>query len=164
MTTHTVIDSPIGPLTLVRTGAGLAAVYLERHKRMPDPATFGVRTKSGFDQVISQFDEYFAGTRTDFDLPCNPHGTPFQLEVWAMLRKIPYGETRTYGQLAEQLGDRQLARAVGSADARNPLSVIVPCHRVIAASGALTGYAGGLDRKQWLLDFEAKKIRSGSVV
>ena len=101
-----------------------------------------------------QLQEYFAGDRREFDLPLAPAGNPFRQQVWALLQEIPYGETRSYGDLARQLGDRNLAQAVGSANARNPVSIIIPCHRVVGAAGALTGYAGGLDRKHFLLGLE----------
>jgi methylated-DNA-[protein]-cysteine S-methyltransferase len=108
-----------------------------------------------FGQVTRQLDEYFAGDRTEFDLPLHPIGTPFQLEVWEALTAIPYGEVRSYGQVAEQLGRPGASRAVGLANGRNPIAVIVPCHRVIGASGSLTGYGGGIHRKRLLLDLEA---------
>jgi len=101
-----------------------------------------------------QLDEYFAGTRTDFDLELAPHGTPFQLEVWEQLRAIPYGETISYGQLADRVGRPGAARAVGSANGQNPIAIIVPCHRVIGADGSLTGFGGGLPWKRWLLQRE----------
>jgi methylated-DNA-[protein]-cysteine S-methyltransferase len=154
--THTVIDSPIGPLTLVAEDGNLVGVYMPRHRRHIDPHshTFGARVDIGFDDVIDQLGEYFAGTRTEFDLPLRPRGDDFQLRVWDLLTRIPYGETRSYGQLARELGDPALAREVGAANARNPLTIVVPCHRVVGADGRLVGYAGGLDRKRFLLDLE----------
>ena len=108
-----------------------------------------------------QLGEYFAGERRDFELPLAPVGNPFRQRVWSLLREIPYGQTRSYGDLARQLGDRNLAQAVGAANARNPLSIIVPCHRVVGAAGQLTGYAGGLDRKHFLLGLEdARRVQS----
>ena len=154
--THTVFDSPIGPLTLVAHDGVLAGVYFPEHSRLPDPETFGALVPTGFDAVTEQLDEYFRGERTEFDLPIAPRGSAFQLSVWSLLRQIPYGETRSYGQLARGLGKVSLAREVGGANARNPLSVIVPCHRVVGADGRLVGYAGGLERKQFLLDLEAR--------
>lgn len=155
---HAVIDSPIGRLTLVADGGALTAVYMENHKRGPAPETLGPEAVPARDAVLArtrdQLGEYFAGERREFDLPVAPIGNPFRQRVWAMLRQIPYGETRTYGELAGGLGDRNLAQAVGSANARNPVSVIIPCHRVIGAAGALTGYAGGLERKHFLLGLE----------
>jgi methylated-DNA-[protein]-cysteine S-methyltransferase len=108
-----------------------------------------------FPDAEVQLDEYFAGKRTQFDLPLHPIGTPFQIEVWEALKAIPYGEVRSYGDIAEQIGRPGASRAVGLANGRNPISVIVPCHRVIGASGSLTGYGGGLERKRLLLDLEA---------
>jgi len=152
--THSMIDSPIGQLTLVAQDDGLAGVYMEQHRRRPAEDLLGEGVDSGFEQVAQQLGEYFAGTRTAFDLVLRPHGNDFQLRVWELLTKIPYGETRSYGQLAQDLGDPALAQAVGAANGRNPLSVIVPCHRVVGADGSLVGYAGGLDRKRFLLDLE----------
>jgi methylated-DNA-[protein]-cysteine S-methyltransferase len=114
------------------------------------------RDDSAFTEACGQLDEYFAGERTEFDLPLNPAGTPFQRRVWDALKTIPYGEIRSYGEIAEQIGRPGAARAVGLANGRNPISIVVPCHRVIGASGALTGYGGGLERKQYLLDLETR--------
>lgn len=153
---HTTIDSPLGELTLVAHDGALAGLYFAEHARRPPSNTFGVRDDTGFAAAVEQLGEYFRGARTEFDLPLPlaPRGDAFQLRVWELLRRIPYGQTRTYGQLATELGDSALARAVGAANGRNPISVIVPCHRVVGANGALTGYAGGLARKQFLLDLE----------
>ncbi len=155
---HAVIDSPIGLLTLAADGDAITAVYMENHKRGPAPETLGPEVDPAGAVVLArtrdQLGEYFAGERREFDLPLAPAGNPFRQRVWALLREIPYGETRSYGDLARQLGDRNLAQAVGSANARNPVSVIIPCHRVIGAAGALTGYAGGLERKHFLLGLE----------
>jgi methylated-DNA-[protein]-cysteine S-methyltransferase len=155
-TNHTVIDSPLGEMTLVAHDGILAGVYFSEHTRRPDVATFGPRENTGFERVTQQLDEYFRGERSQFDLELAPRGDAFQLRVWNLLRRIPYGQTRSYGQLAAELGDASLARAVGAANGRNPLSVIVPCHRVVGADGRLVGYAGGLERKQFLLDLEAR--------
>ena len=152
--THTDLASPIGPLTVVAADGVLCGLYFPAHKRLPDPETFGRRTDDGFDAVRDQLAAYFAGERTTFDLDLAPVGDPFKQRVWAMLREIPYGETRSYGDLARLLGDRNLAQAVGHANALNPISIVVPCHRVVAADGNLTGYAGGLERKRFLLDLE----------
>jgi methylated-DNA-[protein]-cysteine S-methyltransferase len=152
--THTVLASPIGPLTVVADDGALCGLYFPGHKRLPDPLTFGPCTAEGFDAVRDQLAAYFAGDLTTFDLELAPIGDPFKQEVWSLLRGIPYGETRSYGDLARLLGDRNLAQAVGHANALNPISIIVPCHRVVAADGSLTGYAGGLDRKRFLLDLE----------
>lgn len=153
--THTVVDSPIGPLTVVNHDGALAGLYFPGHLRMPPVSSFGERTDDGFAVVREQLDEYFAGTRTSFDLPLDPQGDAFKQKVWALLREIPFGETRTYGALATELGDRNLAQAVGHANALNPISIVQPCHRVVGADGALTGFAGGLERKRFLLDLEA---------
>jgi methylated-DNA-[protein]-cysteine S-methyltransferase len=159
--THTVIASPLGDLTAVAEDGVLCGLYFERHRRGPKTEELGTYLalgepggESGFDQVRRQLDEYFAGTRTRFELPLAPAGNEFQRQVWRLLTEIPFGETRSYGDLARQLGDVSLAQAVGAANGRNPVSVIVPCHRVVGADGSLTGYAGGLDRKRFLLDLE----------
>lgn len=154
MRTHTNIDSPIGVLTLVNSDAMLSAVYMNDHTRKPGAQTFGDRTSAGFGEATEQLEEYFSGQRREFALNLAPEGSQFQRRVWDLLADIPYGQTRTYGQLADQLGDRHVIRAVGSANARNPISIIVPCHRVIGADGSLTGYAGGLERKKFLLELE----------
>jgi methylated-DNA-[protein]-cysteine S-methyltransferase len=153
--THTTIDSPLGDLTLVARGGTLRGVYFPGHWYPPAPAALGIRSASGFDEPAQQLAEYFAGTRSSFELATATIGDEFQRRVWRLLNEIPYGETTTYGELAHELGDPSLARAVGSAVGRNPLSVIVPCHRVIGKDGSLTGYAGGLERKRLLLDLEA---------
>lgn len=154
MRNYCIIDSPIGELTLVNTDGVLAGVYMDGHAHEPDRTTFGERTAAGFEQATDELGEYFAGQRTEFTLPLAPVGSDFQRKVWQLLTKIPYGQTRSYGQLADELGDRAVVRAVGAANGRNPISVVVPCHRVIGADGSLTGYAGGLDRKQFLLALE----------
>jgi methylated-DNA-[protein]-cysteine S-methyltransferase len=154
MRTHTVIDSPIGPLTLINTDGVLSGLYMDRQAHRPAEARFGKRTDSGFDAIKEQLAEYFVGARTAFDLPLRPDGAAFDLSVWQKLPAIPYGATRSYGQIATELGDRSLAQAVGAAIGRNPLSIVVPCHRVIGANGALVGYAGGLKRKVYLLALE----------
>lgn len=152
--THTFIDSPIGTLTLVRDEAGLTGVFMPEHRPAPNQAGFGERDDAAFADAVQQFGEYWAGERTGFDLPLAPVGTEFQLRVWSVLRAIPHGETRTYGWIAAQLGQPTAVRAVGLANGRNPLSIVVPCHRVVGASGALTGYAGGVERKRFLLEHE----------
>lgn len=151
---HTVVESPVGPLTLVGDGAALIGLYFDGHLRTPRLTDLGPRADDGFDAATRQLGEYFAGTRRDFDLELAPRGSAFEKQVWALLTKIPYGETRTYGQLAAELGDPGAAQAVGNANGWNPISIIVPCHRVVGASGSLTGYAGGLRRKRFLLSLE----------
>lgn len=154
--THTTIDTPIGELTLVGEDDALAGVYYPGHWTRPDRATFGARADGGvFAAAERQLLEYLAGARTAFTLPIALHGDGFQRRVWERLTEIPYGETITYGEIARELGDPTLARAVGGAVGHNPLSVIVPCHRVVGKDGTLTGYAGGLARKRFLLDLEA---------
>jgi len=154
MRTHTVVDSPIGALTVVHTDGVLSALYLPEHARRPEASTFGDCTVDGFAEVTEQLAEYFAGQRTVFTMAVAPIGSAFQQRVWTLLRQISYGQTRSYSQLAAQLGEARMIRAVGSANARNPISVVIPCHRVIGANGALTGYAGGVARKDYLLTLE----------
>lgn len=156
-TRWTMTDSPIGPLLLTADDGGLTRLYMEVRRHGPDEVQAQWRRDdSAFTEARRQLDEYFAGERTEFDLPLNPAGTPFQLTVWKALKTIPYGEIRSYGEIAEQIGRPGAARAVGLANGRNPISIVVPCHRVIGASGALTGYGGGLERKQYLLDLETR--------
>src|SRR5690606_2589885 len=157
-TCHTVIDSPIGPLTLVTDGEALTGLYMETH-RHARPASWGTRVGLAEApgvrrETARQLGEYFAGERTDFDLPLRPQGTPFQQAVWQALRSIGYGETISYAELARRVGSPSASRAVGLANGRNPISVVVPCHRVIGANGSLTGYGGGLERKRRLLELE----------
>lgn len=156
--THTVIDSPVGPLTLVATDGVLSGLYMRRQRHRPPDEIFGERDPEPFTEVTRQLHAYFEGQHTDFDLPMVLAGTAFQQRVWTALRDIPYGETTTYGQLAEELGQPTAARAVGLANGKNPISIIVPCHRVIGSTGNLTGYGGGLPTKQHLLDFERSTI------
>ncbi|MEV6352224.1 methylated-DNA--[protein]-cysteine S-methyltransferase [Streptomyces hydrogenans] len=152
---HTVVDSPYEPLTLVAVDGVLSRVHMTGQRHRPPEETFGDRDPRPFGEAVRQLDAYFAGELTDFDLPLHLEGTPFQLRVWEQLRLIPYGETRTYGELAEALGSPGASRAVGLANGKNPVGVIVPCHRVIGSGGSLTGYGGGLDRKRRLLAFES---------
>ncbi|MGH8823319.1 MAG: methylated-DNA--[protein]-cysteine S-methyltransferase [Jiangellaceae bacterium] len=166
MTTYwTSVVSPLGPLLLTADDEGLTGLHMDGETHGPTaPRPDWVEDAAPFAEVARQLDEYFAGDRTDFDLPLNPTGTPFQLQVWEALTAIPYGEVRSYGQIAEQLGRSGASRAVGLANGRNPIAVIVPCHRVIGASGSLTGYGGGLERKRLLLDLEARKSPQTSLV
>jgi methylated-DNA-[protein]-cysteine S-methyltransferase len=158
---HTTMDSPIGPLTLVAADGALTGVYMDRQRYRPGPETFGDRDHSPFAPAISQLEDYFAGRLTEFDLPLAFVGTPFQRLVWEALRKVPYGQTVSYGQLADRLGRPTAARVVGLANGHNPISIIVPCHRVVGANGDLTGYGGGLERKRHLLDFERNTVQRG---
>ncbi|MER5770719.1 methylated-DNA--[protein]-cysteine S-methyltransferase [Streptomyces sp. NPDC001985] len=152
---HTVVDSPCGALTLVATDGVLSGLYMTDQRHRPGEETFGERDAGPFGETIRQLDAYFARELTTFDVPLRLQGTEFQRGVWERLLAIPYGETRTYGELAEELGRPTASRAVGLANGRNPVSIIVPCHRVIGSSGSLVGYGGGLPRKQRLLAFEA---------
>jgi len=153
-TVHAVIDTPVGELTLVGDGHALSGLYFPDHTHHPGIGTFGARDDRAFITARTQLAEYFAGERTEFDLPLIPQGNEFQRSVWRLLATIPYGRTRSYGQLAATLGDVGLARAVGAANGRNPISIVVPCHRVVGRDGSLTGYAGGLHRKAFLLELE----------
>ncbi|CAM5697593.1 Methylated-DNA--protein-cysteine methyltransferase OS=Streptomyces alboniger OX=132473 GN=CP975_29870 PE=3 SV=1 [Streptomyces alboniger] len=152
---HTVIDSPYGPLTLVGDDGVLCGLYMTDQRHRPAEETFGTRAQAPFAAAEEELEAYFTGELKEFTLELDLHGTPFQRSVWNHLRKIPYGETRTYGELADALGNPSASRAVGLANGRNPVGIIVPCHRVVGANGGLTGYGGGLDRKQRLLDFES---------
>lgn len=155
MRQHTVTDSPYGPLTLVAEDGVLCGLYMTGQRHRPSEDTFGVRDETPFGAAIDQLKAYFAGELKEFTLELRLNGTEFQRRVWDQLRRIPYGETRSYGQLADALGNSGASRAVGLANGRNPIGIIVPCHRVVGANGGLTGYGGGLDRKQRLLDFES---------
>jgi methylated-DNA-[protein]-cysteine S-methyltransferase len=152
--THITIESPIGELTLVASDGVLGGIYFPGHWHMPAPEVFGTRSERGFEQVQQQLGEYFAGERTEFELATTVIGEEFQRRVWELIDRIPYGQTTTYGEMAQELGDPALAREVGAAVGRNPLSIVVPCHRVVGKDGKLTGYAGGLERKRFLLELE----------
>jgi methylated-DNA-[protein]-cysteine S-methyltransferase len=157
----TVYDSPIGPLTLVASDAGLRELSFPGRSRVPAEAA-----KAPLPEATEQLDAYFAGELRRFDLPLDLHGTPLQQAVWRALLEIPYGETATYGEQAARIDASlfdadvepwQRARVVGAANGRNPVAIVVPCHRVIGADGSLTGYGGGLDRKRALLDLERNR-------
>lgn len=149
---HTVLDSPVGPLTLVAQDGALVGLYMGDETHRSD---LGEEDRTAFAEAERQLGEYFAGERTAFDLPLSLQGTPFQKSVWKELAAIPYGGTATYGEIAERIGRApSSARAVGSANGANPISIVVPCHRVVGADGSLTGYAWGTDRKRFLLDLE----------
>ncbi|MEU1271027.1 methylated-DNA--[protein]-cysteine S-methyltransferase [Streptomyces sp. NPDC005799] len=154
MKQHTVITSPYGPLTLVAENGVLCGLYMTDQRHRPAEETFGDRDDSPFGEAEEQLTAYFDGELKEFTLELRLNGTPFQRTVWDQLRRIPYGETRSYGQLAAALGNPAASRAVGLANGKNPVGIIVPCHRVVGADGSLTGYGGGLPRKQRLLDFE----------
>ena len=159
MRTHTVIDSVVGTLTLVAEEGAIVGLYMDLQRHRPDDDELGEPNPRGrevepFKAAADQLDAYFAGELTRFDLPLAPHGSEFQRRVWAALQEIPYGRTESYGELAGRIGSPGGARAVGLANGKNPIGIIIPCHRVVGADGSLTGYGGGLDRKKQLLDFE----------
>jgi methylated-DNA-[protein]-cysteine S-methyltransferase len=156
--THTVVASPIGPLTVVREDGALVRLAMAPPGQFTD-GVLGERTDDGFAEVIRQLDQYFAGERTAFDLPLRPVGSGFELAVWDQLTRIPYGETRSYGWVAAAVGEPGGAQPVGAANGRNPLAIVVPCHRVIGADGSLVGFGGGLARKRFLLDLEQRDSR-----
>jgi methylated-DNA-[protein]-cysteine S-methyltransferase len=157
-TRHAVIDSPLGELTLVAEDDALAGVYFRHHWHRPAEDTFGPRVDADSHTLLAkariQLTDYLAGDRYGFDLPVRLRGDEAQHRVWQLLTTIRYGETVTYGELAAALADGTTAQEVGQAVGRNPLSIIVPCHRVVGRNGQLTGYAGGLRRKQFLLELE----------
>ena len=156
MNSYTTFDSPLGQILLVSDGSLLTGVYFSGQKYEPEPGP-GWRREPDlgiFQDASLQLREYFAGRRRQFDLPLHLRGTPFQMKVWNALLEIPLGSTVSYGELAGRIMRKDAVRAVGAAVGRNPVSVIVPCHRVIGSGGPLTGYAGGLERKRALLDLE----------
>lgn len=156
---HTQVETALGALTLVAEDGALMGLYFPGHWHLPGASTFGVGVEAAEDEVFVranvELDAYLAGERQAFDVPIRTRGDEFSERVWAMLKEIPHGATTTYGALSERLGNRRLARRVGQAVGRNPISILIPCHRVVGANGSLAGYAGGLERKQWLLELEA---------
>jgi methylated-DNA-[protein]-cysteine S-methyltransferase len=160
MPNHFLMESPIGPLTLVKTNGVLSALYMGAHVDQ-GAAQLGPRVDAGFEDVVQQLEEYFARKRKVFTVAIAPAGTSFQQRVWTELQTIPYGETRSYRELADAIGNRSAMRAVGAANGRNPISIIVPCHRVIGSNGTLVGYGGGLERKRFLLDLERHDLFTG---
>ena len=161
MNYFTYLDSPIGRLLLTSDGEALTGLYMdvpardaERHVERAVKGGTEDPAAAPLPQAARQLAEYFAGVRREFDLPLALHGTPFQQRVWRALTEIPFGETWSYGQLAKRIGNPKASRAVGLANGSNPISILVPCHRVIGADGSLTGYGGGMERKQWLLRHE----------
>jgi methylated-DNA-[protein]-cysteine S-methyltransferase len=159
MRTHTVIESVVGPLTIVAEDGQIRCLYMDLQRHRPDDDELGEPDPRGRDAELfraaaDQLDSYFAGELTTFDLPLAPLGSEFQQRVWAALQEIPYGETESYGQLAERIGSPGAARAVGLANGKNPIGIVIPCHRVVGSDGSLTGYGGGIDRKRQLLDLE----------
>ena len=153
MTKYTIFDGPEGPLLLAVDDDGrLVRLHFAHDTRAIDADW--VEDADALAPIIRQLEEYFAGERTEFDLALAPTGTPFQLEVWDQLCRIPYGETISYGELAKRVDRPGAARAVGAANGQNPIAIVVPCHRVIGADGSLTGFGGGLPWKRWLLNRE----------
>jgi len=157
-TRHAVIESPLGQLTLVAKGDALTGLYFRHHWYRPAPDKMGTKVDAGSDELLAnaraQLTDYLAGRRHGFNLPTRLHGDQAQQRIWQLLSTIPYGETLTYGDLAAALADGTTARQVGQTVGRNPVSIVVPCHRVVGKNGRLTGYAGGLTRKQRLLELE----------
>ena len=158
MTWYTCLNTPIGSIRLTSDGASLTGIHLEADRYSRASLSDSQRRDDAqpFARAKQQLAAYFRGELTEFDLPLAPEGTPFQREVWEELRRIPYGTTVSYGEVARRLGRPKSSRAVGMANGRNPIPIVVPCHRVIGADGSLTGYGGGLDRKRALLDIEAR--------
>lgn len=155
--THRLHSTPAGEYVIVVDDDGaLTGIYRTGQAHLPPEETWGERDDEAAPDAARQLDEYFAGTRTEFDLPLAPRGTDFQKAVWAAIARVPYGQTRTYGEVAAELGRPGASRAVGAATGRNPISIVVPCHRLVGSSGALTGYAGGLEAKVLLLDLERR--------
>jgi methylated-DNA-[protein]-cysteine S-methyltransferase len=164
----TTMDSPMGLLTLIATATGLRAVLWPSDDPARVPPGEVAKTTEATDHpvlvaAVDQLSEYFAGDRQSFDLLLDPIGTDFQQSAWMALRAIPYGTTVSYGEQAAAMGDKRKARAVGAANGRNPISIIVPCHRVVGSNGSLTGFAGGLESKQWLLDHESKTAQPSEI-
>jgi len=156
--TYTSMESPIGPLLLAGDERGLSLVYFVNGRRPKSPPRNWVEDKKPFKEVVRQLQAYFEGKLKDFDLPLVLEGTEFQLLVWRNLRKIPYGETVSYGQLARRIGSPDAARAVGLANGSNPIPIIIPCHRVIGSNGDLIGFGGGLPIKKKLLSLESRQL------
>jgi methylated-DNA-[protein]-cysteine S-methyltransferase len=161
--TQVTLDSPIGPLTVIAENGAICGLYMDAQRHAPAVSSLGKPADpeaEPFAAVAAQLAAYFAGQLTEFDLPLATEGTGFQQRVWAALRAIPYGQTVSYGELARRIGSPAAGRAVGLANGRNPIAVVVPCHRVIGADGSLTGYGGGIDRKRFLLDLE-RRVAAG---
>ncbi len=157
MISYTEYTSPLGTLLLAATDKGLCGLYFEEHKYFNGPQGWRRDASHPHLQATTrQLEEYFAGTRTDFDIALDLAGTPFQQSVWMVLQSLPYGETTSYQEIARRIANPKAIRAAGTAIGRNPVSIIVPCHRVLGTSGDLSGYAGGLERKRYLLAHEGK--------
>jgi methylated-DNA-[protein]-cysteine S-methyltransferase len=155
---HAFLETPLGSLLCTARGDALTGLYFPAHRYPPREAELGAPADPAGDPLLEeagrQLREYLDGRRRDFDLPLAPRGEDFSLRVWELLRELPFGETTTYGALARRMGNRHLAQRVGQVVGHNPLSIVIPCHRVVGADGSLTGYAGGLDRKRFLLELE----------
>jgi methylated-DNA-[protein]-cysteine S-methyltransferase len=152
------VDSPVGPLTLAGVGSTLMHLRMADQAHEPDRSGWQPAGDRAFDDAVEQLQAYFAGALTEFDVDLRLDGTDFQRRVWTALRAIPYGQTRTYGEIATEIGSPAASRAVGLANGRNPIGIIVPCHRVIGSTGGLTGYGGGIDRKRTLLALEKNRL------
>jgi methylated-DNA-[protein]-cysteine S-methyltransferase len=159
---YTTLDSTVGALLLTSNGDAITGLFMEKHKGGPKPISDWRRDDELFREAADQLRAYFAGELTEFELPIATGGAPFQQSVWAELRNIPYGSTISYGELARRIGNPKAPRAVGAANGDNPISIIIPCHRVIGSNGKLTGYGGGIERKKFLLEFEAETLAKRS--
>jgi methylated-DNA-[protein]-cysteine S-methyltransferase len=159
----TTVPSPVGRLTLVGAGESVVGLYFDDDPHAAKARADAARDDRRLRAAVTQLEEYFAGTRTAFDLALAPEGTPFQKKVWAALCRIPFGDTASYGQIARAIGKPAASRAIGGANHRNPIAIIVPCHRVIGADGSMTGYGGGLRRKRMLLELESRVAASGQL-
>jgi len=157
-TFFTSLDSPIGALFLTSNGEAITELFMEKHTGGPKPIGDWRRDDDLFREAADQLRAYFAGELTEFDLPLATAGTQFQQSVWAELRKIPFGSTISYGELARRIGRPNAPRAVGAANGSNPISIIIPCHRLIGSNRNLTGYGGGIERKKFLIEFEAETL------
>lgn len=156
---HTTILSPVGTITLLASDRGITGLYMENHKGGPAAVhPDWIQDPAPFRDLHEQLDAYFAGTLRNFNIPLDLKGTPFQLEAWRALVEIPYGQTASYREQAQRIHRPAAIRAVGTANGRNPISIVVPCHRVIGTNGTLTGYGGGLERKRFLLDLERRPL------
>lgn len=153
------IPSPIGHLLIVGDGRWITGLFMTRQRRFPT-LEGALEDPGAFDDAVRQLGEWFEGRRRTFELDVRPRGSAFQQQVWDVLREIPFGATMTYGEVARRVGRAGSARAIGSAVGRNPVGIVIPCHRVVGAGGALTGYAAGLDRKRWLLEHERRYAAS----
>lgn len=162
MLSITTMPSPVGELTIGASDDGVRfLLWNDDGRALSRPASEGgspERRAAILAQAVEQLQQYFAGERTEFDLPLDPQGTPFQQSAWSMLRTIPYGQTVSYAFQARSLGDVNKSRAVGAANGKNPIGIIVPCHRVVGSDGSLTGFAGGIESKAWLLDHERRVV------